>query len=488
MEKVRYGVIAAAGKGTRAYPRTTFIPKPLFEIDGKTILQRNLELLSKTLKVEKIFILVGHLREQVVAEVDRLEKEKRIKASLETVPWTEKGLASDVASLEQRILAPFFLILGDEFYFYTNHEAFFKTIQTYPKLSASIGIQKTNLLSRIRKNYSVEVEKDKIIELVEKPDDPPNQLLGLGSYFFTQEYFSFFKQTPPSPKSGVIELTDVIHNMAKNTKGGVYSTVLDCQYFNINSMQDYHHAVYEVRNKTFDRYKVSLIIPTWNNERSITDVITDFKGKAQEVLVVDAASTDGTVAFAKKEKAKVVEIGAPNGHGSQVGLQIRRGIEEATGDILVFVAPDGSFRCKDFPKFMEYLKDCDMVIGTRTTRQMIEQGSNLNPFERLVSLVMGKLIEIFWWGREPRFTDVGCQYMAIWKEAYMKIKDSANCDDELFYPELMIEITRAHLRCIEIPVSYYKPVHSEKRTKALVLVEAFKIIKLIFSKKLRKDE
>ena len=47
MQPIKIGVIAAAGKGTRAYPRTTFIPKPLFQIDGKSILAHNIDLLIK---------------------------------------------------------------------------------------------------------------------------------------------------------------------------------------------------------------------------------------------------------------------------------------------------------------------------------------------------------------------------------------------------------------------------------------------------------
>ena len=62
VKKIRIGVIAAAGKGTRAYPRTNFIPKPLFKIENKSILLRNIELLHYKLKVEKIYILVGHLK------------------------------------------------------------------------------------------------------------------------------------------------------------------------------------------------------------------------------------------------------------------------------------------------------------------------------------------------------------------------------------------------------------------------------------------
>ncbi|MDZ4726266.1 MAG: sugar phosphate nucleotidyltransferase [Leptospira sp.] len=481
MKKIRIGVIAAAGKGTRAYPRTSFIPKPLFVIEGKSILHRNVELLYKTFGVEKVYILVGHLKEQILEEIQtiRLALPKIV---IEAAPWTEKGLASDIASLEPHIHEPFLTILGDEYYFKTDHEQFLKTIKQYPKLAASIGVVKTSLLSRIRKNYSVELTGDKIVNLVEKPEDPPNQILGLGSYLFTPQYFEFFKKTPASQKSGVIEITQVIDKMAKESSGGVFATTLSCEYFNINSMQDYYHAVYEVRNDLFSKFKCSLVIPTNNNERSITDVIVDFKSKFHEVLVIDNESTDQTVELCKKEKVKVYTFPG-DGDPTRLGEQVRKGIEQATGDIIVVVSPDGSFRSKDFPKLLEYMKDSDMVIGTRTTRQMIEQGSNLGSFYRLVNLLMGKLVEVFWWGQEPRFTDADCHFFSIWKESYYQVKSQLITHDHKYVVELMIEMVRSHMRCIEIPVSFFKPVNSKKHTFGAMLRDAWGVFKLILMKK-----
>lgn len=71
MANIEVGVIAAAGKGTRAYPRTTYIPKPLFEFQGKTILERNVELMRNTFRVGKIYVLVGHLKEMVLSEIEK---------------------------------------------------------------------------------------------------------------------------------------------------------------------------------------------------------------------------------------------------------------------------------------------------------------------------------------------------------------------------------------------------------------------------------
>ncbi|MCP5494845.1 MAG: glycosyltransferase [Leptospiraceae bacterium] len=482
MAQVNIGVIAAAGKGTRAYPKTTFIPKPLFKIENKSILSHNIDLLSKTLKVQKIYVIVGHLKEQIIQEVETI-KNRGLDISIETVPWTTKGLAADIASLEPKINEHFFTILGDEFYYKTDHEVFLKTFQKYPDLECAIGIVKTPLISRIRKNYSVELQDELVLNLVEKPIDPPNMLLGLGSYLLSSNYFSFFKNTPPSQRTGVIELTDVIDKMTKDTKK-VYATTVDCNYFNINSMQDYHHAIYEIRNDQFDRYKVSLIIPTHNNERSIADFLEDFKNKSHEIILVDFLSTDKTIEIAEKYSVRVERFGGNN--KQSLGSQIRQGLEKATGDILFVISPDGSFRSKDFPKYLEYMKDSDMVIGTRTTRQMIEQGSNLSPLSRFINLFMGKLVELAWWSQEPRFTDVDCQYVAIWKEAYSKIRPMLLEKGKLYIAEMMIEIVRSHMRCIEIPISYYKPAEQEKFTLKLALRNAWKILKMIHRKKREK--
>jgi glycosyltransferase involved in cell wall biosynthesis len=247
-------------------------------------------------------------------------------------------------------------------------------------------------------------------------------------------------------------------------------------------MQDYYHAVYEVRNDLFPKFKSSLIIPTCNNERSITDVIVDFKDKFHEIIVIDNESTDQTVALAKKEKVKVCQFYG-DGDKLRLGEQVRKGMEYATGDILVVVAPDGSFRSKDFPKLLEYMKDSDMVIGTRTTRQMIEQGSNLKPLYRLVNLFMGKLVEVFWWGQEPRFTDADCHFFSIWKDSYHRVKPGLKQEDRMFIVELMIEIVRSHMRCIEIPVSYFKPVGQIEYRLRDMIRDFVKIFKLILTKK-----
>lgn len=477
MSQIKIGVIAAAGKGTRAYPRTSFIPKPLFRIEGKSFLHKNVELLHHSLGVEKIYILVGHLKEQVLAEIDFI-RQQNIGVEIEAAEWTTRGLASDIASLEDRISTPFVTVLGDEFYYKSNHEIFLDVLRQNPDSQCIIGVLRTSILSRIRKNYSVELaENDRIKLLIEKPEDPPNHLLGLGSYLFTPAYFSFFKKTPPSTRSGVVEITEVIDKMAQETER-VYAARVECDYFNINSMQDYHQAVYEVRNDKFADYKISLVIPTFNNEKSISDVLHDFAPRVFEVIVVDGGSTDQTQKLVEEFTLCWQEL-----KGAGLGQRVRQGIEMAEGNIVIVVSPGGEFRSKDFPKLLEYMKDSDMVVGTRTTRQMIEQGSNLKPIPRLVNLIMGKWVEVFWWSQEPRFTDVDCRYMAIWQDSYEKIKPSLAIQDKFYMVEMMIEIVRSHMRCIEIPVSYHRPPRQNHYGLWKAIRDAISVFKIILQKK-----
>ena len=90
---------------------------------------------------------------------------------------------------------------------------------------------------------------------------------------------------------------------------------------------------------------------------------------------------------------------------------MRHGLDDATGDILVVVEADCSFGVTDLSKLLEYLKDADMVIGTRTTRELMsEEARNMRGTVRWGNVLVAKGVELLWWGRQLRFTDVGCTY------------------------------------------------------------------------------
>jgi rSAM/selenodomain-associated transferase 2 len=80
--------------------------------------------------------------------------------------------------------------------------------------------------------------------------------------------------------------------------------------------------------------KLSIIIPTWNEERLIADAIAQARVIGDEVIVVDGGSRDGTAAWAEEAGAAVVT--APKGRGPQ----LLAGAAAAKGEILLFLHAD----------------------------------------------------------------------------------------------------------------------------------------------------
>lgn len=477
MSAPRVAVVAAAGRGRRIHPRGVSVPKVMLEVAGKPLLVRNLELLRDALGVRRVLVVVGH---QAAYVRGRLGTGEALGLTLEYVdnPDVDGGLGTIFAAVEPHVDEPFVLLLGDELYLQTNHAALGDVPEPW---TAVCAVRECEDVDLIRKNYALEIEDGRVVRLVEKPAEPPNRLLGCGTYCFTPEIFSDARATPPSARTGRLELTDVIDHAAR--RGAVVRPFeLTGHYLNVNTVEDLHHANFLARALDFDRHRVSVVIPAYNEAASIAGVVRDFRPLAHEVVVMDNVSADGTADLARAAGANV--------HSRPLagyGDALVQGMDAATGDILVLVEADGTFRAKDMGKLLEYLKDADMVIGTRTTRQMIEQGANMAGPLRWGNVAVGKLIEALWWRLEPRFTDVGCTYRAIWRDAYAKIRPYLTRRDAAFSPEMMIEMLRVEGRVIEVPVSYYGRRGGESKHSASLrhsVRTGFRMVRLILEKRL----
>jgi UDP-N-acetylglucosamine diphosphorylase / glucose-1-phosphate thymidylyltransferase / UDP-N-acetylgalactosamine diphosphorylase / glucosamine-1-phosphate N-acetyltransferase / galactosamine-1-phosphate N-acetyltransferase len=473
----KIGLVPAAGAGVRAYPATNYIPKVMLEIAGKPIILRNIEIMRDKLDIKDIYVITGY-KGDVIKRYLRDGANFGVRIKYIDCPEHTVGLARGMLLAKGIIKEDFVTILGDEVYIDSDHEKMRNMdLRGY---GAACGLMNTDDFNIIAKNYTVKMDGERIRMLIEKPDEIESSILGCGTYLFTPDIFDAIENTKPNRRSGRVELTDAIGYLATGARG-VRGVFLKGIYQNINSVEDYNYANYVYRSTFFKDYRVSVVIPAYNEEESITSVVKDFADKVDEVLVVDNSSKDNTRDAALKAGARVETVSL-KGYGDT----IRWGLDNARGDILIIAEADHSFRAKDLGKFLEYMKDSDMVIGTRTTRQMIEQGANMKGLLRWGNVAVGKLVEALWWGQEPRFTDVGCTYRAIWKDTYLKIRDNLEGIGPEFSPEMMIEVLRARKRIIEIPISYYKRLtgiskHSQNYFK--VSGTALRMLKMIFKKR-----
>lgn len=467
---ITQALIPAAGRGLRAWPKSHYVPKVLFEIDGKPIIQRNIELLRDQLGIRDFTIIVGYEKDQIVkclGSGDELGVAIRYVECLDP----DIGLARGMMLACPYFKGRFVTVLGDTVYIDSNHHELLSLLPY--DFNAVCSLIHTTELQEIKQNFSVVLENNRIVSLIEKPTVIENNWLGCGTYLFTSQIFEAIEQTPPSPRSGRVELTDAINTLAQGSPG-VLAFYLKGMTFNINTVDEYHYAHYKVRTSRFPTYRVSVVIPAYNEAQSIAHVVRDFKAVADEVFVVNNSSADQTAAIAKDAGARVETVRL-KGYGDT----IRYGLDHASGDILVVTEADYSFRSRDLSKLLEYLKDSDMVVGTRTTRELVEQGTNMRGLVRWGNVFVAKLIEALWWKNQPRFTDVGCTYRVLWKETYHAIKPWLRAVGPELSPEMMIAAMQARRRVIEVPISYHKRIGGESKHSANYFAVSYTALRML---------
>lgn len=210
------------------------------------------------------------------------------------------------------------------------------------------------------------------------------------------------------------------------------------------------------RNRT-----VSLVVPAYNEEATIGHVVDEFRGEPHidEIVVVDNNCKDRTAEIAAARGARVVQE-TRKGYGAA----LMGGMLAAKGDILVLTEADGSFRARDVEKLLVYLADAGMVMGTRTTRQMVQQGANMRSFLRWGNVCMAKFLQLCWLRpSEPRFTDVGCTFRALSRETFERIRHRLSETGPAFSPEMMCAALQERCRVIEVPVTYAPRMGGESK-------------------------
>ena len=222
--------------------------------------------------------------------------------------------------------------------------------------------------------------------------------------------------------------------------------------------------------------KVSVIFPTYNEKDSIREAIENFfaTGYVDEIIVVNNNAREGTDREVGKTKAIQV-FEKKQGYG----FAIRRGFEEATGDLIVLSEPDGTFEARDILKLLAYSDSFDAVWGTRTNIALIGFGANMGMFMRLGNVFTAKIMQNLY--NTSRLTDVGCTYKLFKKEVIEKIKDKFNVGSQHFGPELMLLTIFYGFSFVEIPVNYYKRVGKSSVTghKLKTFILAVKMLNLI---------
>lgn len=109
-------------------------------------------------------------------------------------------------------------------------------------------------------------------------------------------------------------------------------------------------------------HSISVVIPCHNEEEGLEWTYKKIPDFVDEVIVVDNLSTDKTPEIAKKLGAKVVSE-----KNKGYGFAIKRGLEEAEGDIVITMDGDGTYPVEDAQEAIDHLleKGLDFVSCSR---------------------------------------------------------------------------------------------------------------------------
>jgi UTP--glucose-1-phosphate uridylyltransferase len=264
---VRKAVIPSAGWGTRFLPATKAMPKEMFPIIDKPVIQFIVEELLMS-NIENIVFVTGrhkrplehHFDVNTDLEIfleknnkkDLLENIKTVSHLINPIYIRQKeqlGLGHAVLTAEPVVGAePFIVSLGD-IVIQTDVNIISEMKNLYKKFGKSIVAVYEVPKEEVYKYGIVsgkEIEDDIFLieNMVEKPDveSSPSNLAILGRYLFTPTIFEKLKNTKPG-KGGEIQLTDAMKMLLEDE--AIYAYKVKARVYDTGNKLDYLKTIVE---------------------------------------------------------------------------------------------------------------------------------------------------------------------------------------------------------------------------------------------------
>ncbi len=194
---------------------------------------------------------------------------------------------------------------------------------------------------------------------------------------------------------------------------------------------------------------VSVILPTYNEKDSIRSCIEGFQqtGLVDEIIVVNNNAVAGTSEEVRGTSAR--EVYEPvQGYGAA----IQRGFLESKGDLIIVCEPDSTFLPHDILKLLSYSIDFDFVLGTRTAKEFIWSGANMDFSLRWGNYAVAKMLEFLF--NTTTLSDVGCTYRLIKRKALAVMQPLFRVKGNFFGPEMMLLAAVKGISMVQVPVNY----------------------------------
>jgi glycosyltransferase involved in cell wall biosynthesis len=228
-----------------------------------------------------------------------------------------------------------------------------------------------------------------------------------------------------------------------------------------------------------DKPTIDVIIPAFNEEKSIGLVLSDIpKELVREVIVCNNGSTDRTAEVAAQAGAVVLEA-KRKGYGSAClkGIEyLKNKPASEWPHIVVFLDADYSDYPEEMPQVVAPLiqDGCDLCIGSRALGE--RQSGAMMPQQVFGNWLATQLIRRIY---NYRFTDLG-PFRAIRFDRLLALE----MQDQNFgwTVEMQVKAAKNKLRCQEVPVRYRRRIGQSKVSGTLrgSVLAGYKILWTIF--------
>jgi glycosyltransferase involved in cell wall biosynthesis len=200
--------------------------------------------------------------------------------------------------------------------------------------------------------------------------------------------------------------------------------------------------------------KISVVIPAYNEEATITKVIIDarkyFEGIDHEIIVINDKSTDKTGELALKYATTVINNENNEGHGAS----LLKGFRKATGEYILYIDADDQIKFEYFnwgngKQLYEYMVNSrfDAIFGYRV-------GRHDKFFRKLVSLILKLTILL---RHNYLIEDANCPFK-IFKQLSLKyLLDKLPINPYIPTIDLAILAKKEDMRVVELAQLHFAP-------------------------------
>ena len=215
---------------------------------------------------------------------------------------------------------------------------------------------------------------------------------------------------------------------------------------------------------------LSVIIPIFNERNTLNRIIERVleTGLADEILLIDDGSTDGTSELLAKLHGRQGIRVINHTHNQGKGAAVRTGISTATGDVILIQDADLEYDPRDYPALLKPILEgtADVVYGSR----FLGGPRRVTMFwhmlaNQLLTLTTNLLYNTI-------LSDMETGFKVFRRDVLENIKLRGNRFD--FEPEFTAKILKRNVRIFEVPISFNPRDYSEgKKIKLKDAFEAF---------------